>query len=180
VWALKEARAHALEMVAMEGDWVFGCDLGKECQLGITASKNISLLFIPQILVFCFYKIRWLEWLDGGGWHCIQPPTNLPSENLLALIGCLARVSLVSVLLPSVCFTHSTGPTFAIFPSSFFISSLYYFLLLFCSFLTMERQFNPKWVEVLFLPFKSPSLVSLFTMKHFPKVDNEVITLFND
>jgi hypothetical protein len=31
----------------------------------------------------------------------------------------------------------------------------------------MEGQFDPKRVNAIFLPFRSPSSVSLFAMKHF-------------
>jgi hypothetical protein len=45
--------------------------------------------------------------------------------------------------------------------------------------LTLEGQFGPKRVNAIFKPFISPSSVSLFTMKHFLEVDNEVILLSN-
>jgi hypothetical protein len=45
--------------------------------------------------------------------------------------------------------------------------------------LTLEGQFDPKWVNAIFLPCTSPSLVSLFTMKQFMEVDNEVNLLSN-
>jgi hypothetical protein len=45
--------------------------------------------------------------------------------------------------------------------------------------LTLEGQFDPKRVAAIFQPFRSPSLVSSFTTKHFLKVDNEVIPLSN-
>jgi hypothetical protein len=47
------------------------------------------------------------------------------------------------------------------------------------SLLTLEWQVDPKWVNAIFLPSKSPSLVSLFTMTHFLEVDNEGILLSN-
>jgi hypothetical protein len=43
----------------------------------------------------------------------------------------------------------------------------------------LEGQFDPKWIDAIFLPSKSPSLVSVFAMKHFLGVDNEVILLSN-
>jgi hypothetical protein len=43
----------------------------------------------------------------------------------------------------------------------------------------MEGQFDPEQVDAIFQPFTSPSLVSLFTMKHFLEVDDEVILLSN-
>jgi hypothetical protein len=45
--------------------------------------------------------------------------------------------------------------------------------------LTLEGQFDPKRVDAIFQPFRSPSSVSMFTMKHFLEVDNEVILLSN-
>jgi hypothetical protein len=39
----------------------------------------------------------------------------------------------------------------------------------------MEGQFDPKRVDAIFQPFRSPSLVSLFTMKHILEVDNKVV-----
>jgi hypothetical protein len=46
--------------------------------------------------------------------------------------------------------------------------------------LIMEGKFDPKWVDAIFLPSRSPSSLSLFTMKHFLEVDNEFILLSND
>jgi hypothetical protein len=43
----------------------------------------------------------------------------------------------------------------------------------------LEGQFDPKQVDAIFYPFRSHSLVSLFTMNHFLEVDNEVILLSN-
>jgi hypothetical protein len=45
--------------------------------------------------------------------------------------------------------------------------------------LTLEGQFDQKRVDAIFQTFRSPSLVCLFTMKHFLEVDNEVILLSN-
>jgi hypothetical protein len=45
--------------------------------------------------------------------------------------------------------------------------------------LTLEGQFDPKRVGAIFQPYRSPSLVSLFSMKHFLEVDNEVFLLSN-
>jgi hypothetical protein len=38
----------------------------------------------------------------------------------------------------------------------------------------LEGQFDPKRVNAIFQPFKPPSLVSLFNMKHFLEEDNEL------
>jgi hypothetical protein len=46
-------------------------------------------------------------------------------------------------------------------------------------FLTLEGQFDPKRVDAIFYSFRSPSSASLFTMKHFLEIDNEVILLSN-
>jgi hypothetical protein len=45
--------------------------------------------------------------------------------------------------------------------------------------LTLEGQFDPKQVDAIFQPFRSLSFLSLFTMKHFLEVDNEVILVSN-
>ena len=45
--------------------------------------------------------------------------------------------------------------------------------------LTLEAEFDPKWVHASFEPFRSPSSVSLFTMKYFLEVDNEAIHLYH-
>jgi hypothetical protein len=44
--------------------------------------------------------------------------------------------------------------------------------------LILKGQFDPKWVDAIFQPRSTPS-VSLFIMKHFLEVDNEVVLLSN-
>ena len=46
--------------------------------------------------------------------------------------------------------------------------------------LILEGQFDPKWVDAIFQPFRSPPSVSVVTMKHFLEVDYEVILLSNN
>jgi hypothetical protein len=48
----------------------------------LLAIKNINPNLFPQNLGGCFGKMNWLEWLEERG-YCIQPPTNLPSQNHL-------------------------------------------------------------------------------------------------
>jgi hypothetical protein len=45
--------------------------------------------------------------------------------------------------------------------------------------LAPKGHFDPKRVDALFLRFQIFMSMSLFTMKHFLEVDNEVILLFN-
>jgi hypothetical protein len=45
--------------------------------------------------------------------------------------------------------------------------------------LTLKGHFDPKWVDALFQPFGSPSSMSMFMMKDFMELDNEVIFLSN-
>jgi hypothetical protein len=47
----------------------------------------------------------------------------------------------------------------------------------FLSNLIPEGQFDPKRVNAIFQPSRSPSSASLFAIKHFMEVDNEVIFL---
>jgi hypothetical protein len=47
-------------------------------------------------------------------------------------------------------------------------------------YLILEGQFALKWIDAIFWPFRFPSSVSLFTMKYFMEIDNEVILLSND
>jgi hypothetical protein len=50
---------------------------------GGPAGENTSQLLSAEISEACRGQIPRLEWLEGGGWHYIQPPPNLPGWNHL-------------------------------------------------------------------------------------------------